>query len=195
MFTGLIEQVGTILAVDSTDTHADLTIGTTLALTIGDSLALNGVCLTVTELGDDAVHVHAMTQTLHLTTIGELQTGSLVNLERALAIGDRLGGHFVSGHVDGIGVVESIVAEDTATFFRIETPLVTQMIAQGSIAIDGISLTITSLDEQGLSFAAIPHTLQATRLHQVRPGDQVNVEVDMLGKFVARHLELRALGN
>ena len=189
MFTGLIREVGTVERVDRDDAGARLRVGAELApgLRPGDSVAVAGVCVTVAERGDGAFEADAINQTLSLTTLGGLREGDRVNLEPALRAGDPLGGHLVQGHVDGIARVSEVREDGRSRRLWIELPgeLARYVVPRGSIALDGVSLTVAGSGDGGAEVALIPETLARTTLGALRTGDQVNVEVDL----VARHLE------
>jgi len=194
MFTGLIEATGTVRALTAVAGGQRLTIETGLAaaLAVGDSVATSGVCLTVVALEPDAWSADVSPETLRVTALGALTTGSAVNLERPLAVGSRLGGHFVQGHVDGTGRIEAITAEGEFYRVRISFPpaLAAYFIEKGSVAVDGISLTIASLADTTFDVQIIPHTWTATTLRHAQPGAIVNLECDMVGKYVLRNLSL-----
>ena len=190
MFTGLVREVGTVERVEAGAGGARLRVAAALAkeLTEGDSVAVAGACLTVAALDAGTFEADAMNQTLGLTTLGGLEAGDRVNLEPALAAGDRLGGHIVQGHVDGVGTVSSVAEDGIARRLRVELPpdLRRYVVAQGSIALDGVSLTVATIGDEGeVEVALIPETLDRTTLGGLAEGDRVNVEVDL----VARHLE------
>ncbi len=159
-------------------------------LGLGDSVAINGVCLTVTEIGSEQFTVVAGAETLARTCLGESRIGHRVNLERAMQLGDRLGGHLVQGHVDGVGELTSRRDEgaNLVLSFRPPPDLLRFVVSKGSIAIDGVSLTVNHVDDQQLSVALIPHTVESTTLADRRPGDRVHLEVDMIGKYVDKLL-------
>ena len=194
MFTGLIEATGTVRALTPVAGGQRLTIETGLAAALapGDSVATSGVCLTVVALQPDAWIADVSPETLRVTALGALTSGAAVNLERPLAIGSRLGGHFVQGHVDGIGRIEAITAEGEFYRVRISFPprLAAYFIEKGSVAVDGISLTIASLADTTFDVQIIPHTWTATTLRHAQPGAIVNLECDMVGKYVLRGLSL-----
>ena len=158
---------------------------------IGDSICISGCCPTIVEVDEELVHFEAGEETLSRTILGNRSTGDLLNLERSLRAGDRLGGHFVTGHVDGVGTLR--VREDdedwSKFWFNAPTELHSQLASKGSIAIDGVSLTLVDIDEHGFSVALIPHTLQVTTLGNLQIGEQVNLETDVLAKYVARALQ------
>jgi riboflavin synthase len=194
MFTGLIEAVGEVLDMQRTREGARLGIRTVLApeLTLGESLAVNGVCLTVTVTDAKAVYADIGPETARVTTLGSLQRGRLVNLERSMRADARLGGHFVQGHVDGTGTVEEVRHEGEAHWLTISFPreLAPYFIRKGSIAVDGVSLTVAGLGESRFDVMIIPFTWEHTMLKTLRVRDRVNLECDMIGKYVARTLEL-----
>jgi riboflavin synthase len=197
MFTGLIEELGRIEEVDASDDGARLRIGAALAseLAEGDSVAVNGACLTATSVADGAFEADVMHQTLSLTTLGELESGSAVNLELPLRPTDRMGGHVVQGHVDGTATVTDLTADGFAKRLRIELPeeLLPYVVERGSIAIEGVSLTIADLTDGGLEVSLIPETLERTTLGAVEPGDHLNVECDVLARYVRRQAGLSSL--
>jgi len=191
MFTGIIEEIGTLKAISHGQRSATLEISAFKVLEgtrIGDSIAVNGVCLTVTSIGKGSFIVDAMPETLGRSNLGSLQTGSKINLERALRLGDRLGGHLVSGHIDGEGIIFSFREDDNAIRIRITAnqSLLRYIIEKGSVAVDGISLTVTYVDDKSFEVSIIPHTKNETTLCGKRPGERVNLETDMIGKYVER---------
>jgi riboflavin synthase len=190
MFTGLIADRGSVLALERDDAGARLRIATTLApqLREGDSIAVNGVCLTATAVAADGFDAQAIAETLRRSSLGALREGSPVNLELALRASDRLGGHVVQGHVDGTGTVVAIRDEGISRVLEIEIEprLARYLVEKGSIALDGVSLTVSALTERGLEVSLIPETLQRTALGEVGVGATVNVEVDVLAKHVER---------
>jgi riboflavin synthase len=194
MFTGLIEATGTVRALDPVAGGQRLTIETALAadVALGDSIATSGVCLTVVSRDADSWCADVSPETLRVTALGALVPGSAVNLERPLAVGSRLGGHFVQGHVDGTGRIEAITPEGEFFRVRISFPpaLAPYFIEKGSVAVDGISLTVASLAETTFDVQIIPHTWTGTTLRHAEPGDLVNLECDMVGKYVLRSLSL-----
>jgi len=193
VFTGLVADLGTLDAVESGADGARLRIGTTLApqLSEGDSVAVNGVCLTVTELPGDGFTADAMNQTLSLTALGDLEPGARVNLEPALRVGDALGGHIVQGHVDGVGTIESVIEDGFAQRVRIALgpDLLRFVVEHGSIALDGVSLTVAGLDESGAEVSLIPETLERTTFGEAAPGRRVNVEIDVIARYAERLLQ------
>jgi len=195
IFTGLVMETGSVRRIDRRPDGARLVIAARVVLEgshIGDSISINGADLTVIELGLDFFSVEASLETLRRTTLGDLGPGSPVNLERALAVGERLGGHMVQGHIDGTGKVISVLPEGNAYRVRIEFPdeLGRYIAMKGSVTVDGISLTVAAM-VGGNSFevAIIPHTWQNTIIRYYKPGDHVNLEVDILAKYVERLLE------
>jgi riboflavin synthase len=194
MFTGLIEAIGEVSKVTSTAAGLRLQIKTTLAgeLTPGESLAVNGVCLTVVTAGAGGiVHLDVSPETARVTTIGAVSPGTTLNLERSLSAGARLGGHFVQGHVDATGVVDAIEAQGESYWLTIRYPssLRRYIVRKGSIAVDGISLTVADLIDERFSVQIIPFTWQHTNLRTAAAGVAVNLESDILGKYVVRALE------
>ena len=191
MFTGIVLGLGTIIGVQSRGEGLEFTVRPDFRLKdpeIGESIALNGVCLTATSITESGFAADVSHETLRRSTLGELKQGARVNLERALRLSDRLGGHMVSGHVDGVG---SIVARrELKTFmeFEVRPPrgLMRYIIEKGSIAIDGISLTVNTLTADSFTVAIIPHTAKITTMGMRRPGDRVNLEVDLVGKYIER---------
>jgi riboflavin synthase len=194
MFTGLIETVGRVSGLASAPSGFRLRIRTPVAreLALGESLAVNGVCLTVTVIEGDELQADIGPETARVTTLGLLRPEQPVNLERSLRAGDRLGGHFVQGHVDGIGTVDDVRRDGDAYWLTVAFPsaLAPFLIAKGSIAVDGISLTIAALRERQFDVMIIPFTWQHTNLSSLRAADAVNLECDMLGKYVVRAAEL-----
>ena len=190
MFTGLIADVGTITALDRTDDGARLRIETKLAGEIapGDSVAVNGVCLTATGVGAETFDAEAMNQTLAVSSLGPLGAGSRVNLELALRASDRLGGHIVQGHVDGTAEVIDVVPDGFARRVRVRPApeLLELAVEKGSVTLDGVSLTISDLTEETLEVSLIPETLERTTLGDLKEGDVLNVEADVVAKYVRR---------
>jgi riboflavin synthase len=188
MFTGLVDDVGVVERVERTDAGRELRVSSRYtALTTGESIAVNGACLTVRAWGPGWFDVAAIVTTLGRTTIGEWEAGRRVNLERALRLGDRLGGHMVQGHVDDVAVVEEVGRRDDALLVDIRLPgeLETLMVPHGSVTIDGVSLTVNALPAPGiLQVSLIEYTWRHTTLGALRAGDRVHVEADMIGKYV-----------
>lgn len=193
MFTGIIEEVGRVASVRRGAHSCVLTVSARTVLEdvhLGDSIATNGVCLTVTAFDDASFSADVMHETLDRSSLGRLRPGSPVNLERAMAADGRFGGHIVSGHIDGVGTIKEVTADDNAVWYRIEAePAVLRYVVEkGSIAIDGISLTVAKVDAATFSVSIIPHTRAQTNLAAKRAGDVVNLETDLIGKYVERLL-------
>jgi riboflavin synthase len=193
MFTGIIEHVGKVVALTQSGGKGELraVIGPLAEGTrIGDSVNVNGACLTVARLSSDLAEFDVSGETLRVTTTGALRPGAEVNLERALRVGERLGGHFVLGHVDCVGTVAAITKSTAQVTLTVNAPphVIAQIIPKGSIAVDGISLTVAELTGDAFSVAIIPHTFANTTLRGKSAGDRVNLELDMIGKYVARLL-------
>jgi riboflavin synthase len=198
MFTGLIQSVGTLLQREPRGGDVRLRIGTgTLPfddVALGESIAVNGVCLTVIEFDASSFAVDASTETLALTTLGGLAIGAPVNLERAMLPTDRLGGHLVSGHVDGVGRVREVWPDARAQRWRFEVPAALRkyIATKGSICVDGVSLTVNGIDDDGFEVALIPHTVAHTAFSATQVGDVVNLEVDLVARYVERLLAERS---
>jgi riboflavin synthase alpha subunit len=193
MFTGLVRATGKVLGTRGTPAGVELSIDVAaldVALAVGDSVCVSGACLTVTETDGRAARFDAVSETLSRTTLGRLAVGDAVNLEPSLCVGDALGGHFVSGHVDGTATLARIepAGAGAELTFGAEARLLADVVPKGSIAIDGISLTVAALEDDRFRVAVIPHTLRATTLGRLRAGAAVNVETDMLVKAVRRVL-------
>lgn len=194
MFTGLISDVGVIVAheLQHDGQAADLTVETSLAgeLVAGDSIAVSGVCLTATEVAHRRFRAHAIAETLRRSTLSGLRAGSRVNLELALRLSDRLGGHIVQGHVDSIGRIAALADEGSSVVLTVDVPnaLSSHLVDKGSVALDGVSLTVSTVTEQAFQVSLIPQTLASTTLRELRVGDAVNIEVDVLSKHVQRLL-------
>ena len=197
MFTGLIEEQGRVLTPPRNGKLNLAASKVTEGLALGDSIAVNGVCLTVSAFSGQRFTADVMPETLHRSNLGELRTGSLVNLERALPATGRFGGHFVSGHIDGVGSLLSVRPEGNALIFSIRAApeLLRGIVEKGSVAIDGISLTVVEVTETLFSVSVIPHTAAVTTLAGKRPGDRLNLETDMIGKYVLRALSLSQSSN
>lgn len=196
MFTGIVEEVGKIRRIQQGDLWIALEISGDKVLQgvkLGDSIAVNGTCLTVTSFTKTTFTVDVMPETVKKTSLVSLTIGSPVNLERAMAAGDRFGGHFVSGHVDGTGLIKEKKPYGNAVLITIEAndDILRYTIPKGSIAIDGISLTIVDTDVSTLTVSIIPHTLEETVLKLKNPGDIVNLECDMIGKYIERFITMR----
>jgi len=199
MFTGIIEELGSVKALRREAAGARITISAKLVLegtAIGDSICVNGVCLTVVEKTGDSFSADVAKETLDVTNLGTLQTGSKVNLERALQLSARIGGHLVSGHVDAVGKVREKREEGSGWRLLFDAPKTVQryLIKKGSVAIDGISLTVADVDAAGFSVAMIPHTAKQTTLGFKKPGDTVNLESDIIGKYVEKLVSGRIEG-
>ena len=187
MFTGIIRELGRVEAAEETEEGVRLRVRgpeTAAGVSVGDSVSVSGVCLTVTAAEDGALGFDVVPETLRRSTLGDLSAGDAVNLEAALQAGDPVGGHFVQGHVDGVVRVRRVTDEG----LELEAPPEIQryLVEKGSVAVEGVSLTIASLDGNGFSVALVPHTKAVTTLGHVAPGDELNVEVDMLAKYVER---------
>ncbi len=194
MFTGIVEEIGKVKAINGSQDSIEMVIQAKKILkdvNLGDSISVNGVCLTVTEFTSDGFTVDVMPETVKSTSLRELQQQSAVNLERAMSADGRFGGHIVSGHVDGIGKIVRKEPKGNAVYYEIEIPeeLVQFMIYKGSVAVDGTSLTIFDLTENTFTLSLIPHTLSETILRKKGVGDIVNIECDMLGKYVSSFLQ------
>lgn len=193
MFTGIIEHLGKVKQVKLQASSAIIVVDIgplSDDVNPGNSIAINGACLTVTQIKDSEVYFDVSTETLSKTTIGGLKTSDNVNIERSLKMGDKLGGHFVTGHVDGVGVINKVENEpgQCTVWFSVSEELTNMMIKKGSVAVDGISLTIVEIRDGLFSVALIPYTLEATTLGFKKAGQKVNIETDMLGKWVKRIL-------
>lgn len=194
MFSGIVEDIGAVRALEKKDKGVLLRIGVRNIdageLAPGESVAVNGVCLTVVSAGDGSFSVDASQETLSRTNLSGLRTGSGVNLERSLRVGDRMGGHIVTGHVDGVGVVKSITPAGESRVFSFSTSpsLAKYVVEKGSVAVDGVSLTVNSVKDTGFSVNIIPYTLRETTFSGFRRGREVNIECDIIGKYVERML-------
>lgn len=190
MFTGLVQDLGTVESVERGDDGARLRISTRLApdLALGDSIAVNGCCLTATATGEGSFEAEAMNQTLTVTALGDVEAGARVNLELAMRPADRLGGHIVQGHVDGVGTVAAVEDDGFARRVRVELPpeLLRYVVDKGSITLSGVSLTVADLGESWVSVSLIPETLERTILGEIEPGSRLNVECDIVAKYVER---------
>ena len=188
MFTGIVRERGRVASMEEGTKGLRLEIDapeTSAALAVGDSVSVSGACLTATAVFNGTFSVTAVPETLSRTSLGRLAAGDEVNLETAARVGDPLGGHFVQGHVDGLGRVES-VANDGRVWIEAPPEILRYCVEKGSIAVDGVSLTISGLRDPAFEVALIPHTLEATTLGALQPGDEVNLEVDVLAKYVER---------
>jgi riboflavin synthase len=193
MFTGIIEHLGKVKQVKLQASSAIIVVDVgplSDDVNPGNSIAINGACLTVTQIKDSEVYFDVSTETLSKTTIGGLKTSDNINIERSLKMGDKLGGHFVTGHIDGVGVINKVENEpgQCTVWFSVSEELTNMMIKKGSVAVDGISLTIVEIRDGLFSVALIPYTLEATTLGFKKAGQKVNIETDMLGKWVKRIL-------
>ena len=190
MFTGLVQAVGRVGAIDHSSEGARVTIETALAteLRAGDSIAVNGVCLSAAALHDGWFAADAMNETLSRTSLGDISPGAEVNLELPLRASDRLGGHVVQGHVDGVGRIASVTEDGFARRVQVDAPadVLRYVIEKGSIAVDGVSLTVTGVDSRSFTVSLIPDTLLRTNLGRAAVGDRVNLEVDVLAKYVEK---------
>jgi len=195
MFTGLVEATGTVLSLESKGEQARLTLDLPFAseLALGDSVAINGCCLTVADPAENGTSFDLLAQTLKVTSLGALATGSIVNLERAMMVGERFGGHFVQGHVDSTGVVTRLEESGQDHIVGVSLPpeIHRLCIDKGSLTLDGISLTIAELTADGAVFWITPHTWENTHLHAAKVGQSMNLEVDMLAKYVDKLLAAR----
>ncbi len=196
MFTGIVKEQGTVAAVGTDGDRLKLTIDASFDdLVLGESIALNGACLTVMELGPGNFSVEAIVTTRDRTTLGELEAGARVNLERALAVGERLGGHFVQGHVDGVAEILRVTPRDDAVLIDVKIPaeIAAVTVLHGSIALDGVSMTVNAIPASGVvQVSVVPFTYEHTTLGSLGAGDRIHVEGDMLGKFVKQLLDTRA---
>lgn len=197
MFTGLVEELGKVKAIARGPRSVRLTVAAQKVLTdvaLGDSIAVNGTCLTVVDYGDGWFTADVMPETVERTVLAKFKLGDIVNLERTLAVGDRFGGHIVSGHIDGVGVIRDMQRDDNAVVVRIEAgpEIMRYIIKKGSIAIDGISLTIVDYGDDWFTVSLIPHTASMTTLGIKTVGSLVNLETDVVGKYVEKLLGLTA---
>jgi riboflavin synthase len=195
MFTGIVKGTGMVTSVLKSKSGAETVIRVRLGkfgrgLKRGDSVCINGACLTATKLSKDDAEFQMIAETIRRTNLGLLKPGEMVNIERSLRVGDRLEGHFVLGHVDGTGIIENIRkrASETIIWIKLDKGLAKLLVPKGSIAVDGISLTVVGVEPDRISISLIPHTLKVTTLGVKRRGDRVNIETDMLGKYVRSNL-------
>ncbi len=196
MFTGIVEEMGAVKALQKTLAGTRLTMLASVvleSLAVGDSVSVNGACLTVVEAGEREFAVEVSPETLSVTTLGELAAGTPVNLERAMRLNERIGGHLVSGHVDAVGTVRERRQDGNAVVLTIEAPreLLRYCVHKGSVTVDGISMTLNAVTDRTFSLAVIPHTAKATTLGLKKVGDRVNLEADLIGKYVERLLQDR----
>jgi riboflavin synthase len=194
MFTGIIEEIGVVREIDFHAKEARIAISCSriyVDLKAGDSVCVNGVCLTVTGCGERSFTADISEESLQRSTLGRIRRGSLVNLERALTLTSRLGGHIVQGHVDGVGKVKSVNSSGGGFIFSFSCPegLLPYLVEKGSVAVDGISLTVSDLGNQGFSVAAVPFTVDNTNLKSLGIGDEVNLEVDIISKYVRSYMD------
>ncbi|WYQ44118.1 riboflavin synthase [Bacillus sp. FSL W7-1321] len=193
MFTGIIEEMGKVASVSKKGKAMILAVNCKTVLAdaaIGDSIAVNGVCLTVTAISESQFQADVMPETYEATTIKQLVPGQFVNLERAMAVGSRFGGHIISGHVDGVGTIQKRQPVENAVLFEVEADreLVRYIVQKGSIAVDGTSLTVFAVTDTSFTISIIPHTLEMTIMGTKKPGDHVNLECDIIGKYVEKLL-------
>jgi len=193
MFTGIVEELGRISDIRKGAVSCRLSISAVKVLEntqIGDSIAVNGICLTVTDMSKSGFSADVMAETLRRTALSDLKKGSIVNLERAMSAGGRFGGHIVSGHIDGTGVIHSVEREDNAVWITISANgnILKYIVEKGSVAIDGISLTVAYIDDKCFKVSIIPHTQDKTSLLMKKVGDKVNLECDIIGKYVEKLL-------
>lgn len=198
MFTGIIEEIGSMRKIARQGQAMVLTIGASKILTdvhLGDSISVNGVCLTVIRYDETSITVDVMPETFRRTTLQRLHVGDAVNLERAMLAGGRFGGHIVQGHVDSTGIITARTPDENAVVFQVEPTepgILKYMIPHGSITIDGISLTLVQVSRERFTVSIIPHTLAQTVLQHKKPGDEVNLEADVLGKYIEKLLLARS---
>ncbi len=188
MFTGIVTELGEVVAAaPALRLRAP---GIAASAAVGDSVAIDGCCLTVTAVDGEQLEFHAVPETLRISTLGALRVGDRVNLEPALRVGDAMAGHWVQGHVDAVGTVVAVEPDGEAVTLTIQAPpeVLRSMIEKGSICVTGVSLTVTGFEAEGFSVSLIPHTLEVTNLGRLRPGQRVNLEADLLGRYVERLL-------
>jgi riboflavin synthase len=196
MFTGIVEEMGVIKRLEKSGVGTTLTILASTVMEdieVGASISVNGACLTVVSVGEREFAVEVSPETLAVTTLGQLAAGTPVNLERAMKLNERIGGHLVAGHVDGVGSIRNRTPEGNAIVLTIEAPkeILRYCVHKGSITLDGISMTINEIGDRTFSVAVIPHTAKATTLGLKKPGETVNLEADLIGKYVERLLQER----
>ena len=193
MFTGIVEEKGVISRLALTGSSGEITIRAKKVLEatkLGDSIAVNGICLTVTEMGEDYFKADVMAETVRRSSLGRLSAGDSVNLERAMSADGRFGGHIVSGHIDGTGIIDSIIREENAVWYTIIPPekMLDEIVEKGSVSLDGISLTVAYVDDRCFKVSVIPHTSRETILAGKAVGDTVNIETDIIAKYIAKIL-------
>ena len=191
MFTGLIEDIGKIVQIGKKGNSFQISIKSSLdKISIGDSISVDGVCLTVVAVDKNIFIVEVSPETLKRTTLSERKRGELVNLERALQLSDRLGGHLVTGHIDGTAIIKSITKKQNSIIIKITTPpeIIRYLVVKGSVGLDGISLTVNEIQGNDFIVNIIPHTAQVTTIGKKRVGDKVNIETDLIGKYVEKFL-------
>lgn len=193
MFTGIVEEKGVISRLALTGSSGEITIRAKKVLEatkLGDSIAVNGICLTVTEMGEDYFKADVMAETVRRSSLGRLSAGDSVNLERAMSADGRFGGHIVSGHIDGTGIIDSIIREENAVWYTIIPPekMLDEIVEKGSVSLDGISLTVAYVDDRCFKVSVIPHTARETILAGKAVGDTVNIETDIIAKYIAKIL-------
>jgi riboflavin synthase len=191
VFTGIVKERGKVVAIEGGDEGVRLRIAALQAaaeVAVGDSVAISGVCLTVVSVAGGEIEFDAVAETLRRSSLGRLEPGATVNVEPALRVGEPLGGHFVQGHVDAVGSVRSVEPEGDGRLVRFDAPpeVLRYCVEKGSIAVEGVALTVTALDDDGFAVALVPHTLAETTLGALGPGDEVNLEADVLAKYVER---------
>ena len=196
MFTGIVRELGRVVSADGGPDGVDLVVeahSTASGTSVGDSVSINGCCLTAEAVDDGRISLHAVPETLVRTTLRSLRVGDPVNVEPAVRAGDPLGGHYVQGHIDAVGRVQSVEAEGEGLRVFVEAPAdaLDYCVEKGSIAVDGVSLTVAELADDAFAVALVPHTLEATTLSSLTPGQEVNLEVDVLAKYVDRLLQAR----
>ncbi|MGL5634919.1 MAG: riboflavin synthase [Sarcina sp.] len=196
MFTGIVEEIGEIISIEMNGKSASVSILAKIVLNdskVGDSIAINGVCLTVTNIKKDSFQADVMNETINRTNFSCLKVGSKVNLERAMTVNGRFGGHIVSGHIDGIGSIESYVKDDNATWITIKADknILKYIIEKGSICIDGVSLTVAYVDDKSFKVCIIPHTTKETTLLKHKIKENVNLECDIVGKYIEKFSQMR----
>ena len=193
MFTGIVRELGVVVSVEEAGGGRALVVrapNTAAAAAVGDSVALNGCCLTATSISGEELAFHAVPETIARTTVGALERHDRVNVEPALRVGDELGGHYVQGHVDAVGRIQSVEAEGEGLRVFVDAPedVLRYCVEKGSVTVDGVSLTVAELSPDAFAVALVPHTLEATTLAALRPGQPVNLEADVLAKYVERLL-------